>query len=177
MDLIKIEKWLKVGALILWIGLIITTGKYGVQNILEYIFYSAVGILILPATCLGIIFIKSIRNSIIQNYEKFQKYKEEEIKDLRKKQEKLRFIKDKIEIEEKILETMNQMELFQKSRLTKNILYSLLAIIFTIFLSLVDLTSIIGIPRWTLNATSLYIGIYFSVKSIIDVLLSFRTSN
>ncbi len=174
MDLISLEKRWKIAASILWAGLYLLIRYNPIENedLLQHIFTASVGALFIPLALLTIYAIKSIKTTIQTNYSNFKNQKNTEIKVIRSKQNKETDLKKKIEYEEEILEIMNQMISFSSNRVTKNLLLSFFAIIGAIFASLFNVSRLIGIDsQWAINFTILYIGLYYSSKALLDVLL------
>lgn len=175
MDLFKFENKWKIAAILIWFALLILIGKSGI-NQSERLFILSAGLILLPISLLTIYALTKIKTSILSRYSNFRKEKEKEIKKLREKEEKEKDIKKQIEITEEILILKQTISSFQSNRLIRHIIFSLGWFLIAIFSSMMDLSKFItGIQNWTITFTLLWIGLYYSSKILIDILIALKT--
>ncbi len=157
------------------IGILILWGVHQIQfNPTILIRYLAIAFIIFPLTLLAIFSNPKTRNSIKKFYWIERGVTLEEIKKLRKKQEKITDIKEQIEIDQEILSLREGMRSVVDNRFEKCIFYTLILFILTISLTFFDFGIYVNTSNLVFQIIFFLWGLYYIFDMIKSLFFSFN---
>lgn len=130
--------------------------------------------LLFPLSLLGIFAFPNIRKSIKKHYEMERKKIFDEIRIIRKEQEKIKDIDKLIEMDEEILETRKGLTGLQNDRFVKSAIWALIFFALALSATYIDIGKYLNISNISLMIIFFSSGLYNFSKMMKDLLAVFR---
>lgn len=167
----KFEDRLYGAFVLICIALIIIISKNNIDPS-DKLFYISIGLFLVPLTLITIYVVSRVKYSIISDYAKFRKDQEKEIVRLQQLIKTEKSNEKRVEYSEKITLILNQIGKFRNNRFKKQVIISFLTIVAAAFFSFIDIGHFIPIQNWTIVIILIFVGIYYSTKTITDLFFS-----
>jgi hypothetical protein len=172
MDLSKFEERFSLGSFVIFIALLILITKSNVSLFQTEFPSIAYAVLLLPIAILAIYYISQINTSVLSHYKNFRNIKEKEIELLRKKEKSEIDVKKRMSYITEISNMLVAIADFQDNRLTRQIFISFIFLVGATLSTVIDIGQYIDISNWVVTFSLFYYGLYKSIKSLSDIIIS-----
>lgn len=136
----------------------------------DKLFYISIGLFLFPLTLTTIYIVSKIE--IISDYSKFRKEQERKISNLQQLVKAEKEINKRVDYSEQITLALNKIGEFGDNRFRKQVIISSLTLIASAFFSFINVGQYINIQNWIIVITLIFIGIYYSTKTLTDIFFS-----